>query len=78
MRALVIALLAMMHLAGVAWSGESVVSGDSDHDYLPSNLQREVLLHEFKLYIALISTPATYTTWSTSIANCFQQYNAQA
>lgn len=77
MRALVIALLAMMHLAGVAWSGESVVSGDSDHDYLPSNEQREVLLHRFS-YIALISTPQTYTTWSTSYnANCLQMYNAQ-
>ena len=77
MRDLVIALLAMMHLAGVAWSGESVVSGDSDHDYLPSNEQREVLLYRFS-YIALISTPQTYTTWSTSYnANCLQMYNAQ-
>ena len=77
MRDLVIALPAMMHLAGVAWSGESVVSGDSDHDYLPSNEQREVLLYRFS-YIALISTPQTYTTWSTSYnANCLQMYNAQ-
>ena len=77
MRALVIALLAMMHLAGVAWSGETIVSGDSDHEYLPSNGQQEVLLHRFS-YIAHISTPDTYLTWSTSYnTNCLQMYNAQ-
>jgi hypothetical protein len=76
MRALVIALLAMMHLAGVAWSGETIVSGDSDHDYLPRNEQQEVLLHRFS-YLASISNPATYIAWSTSYnANCLQMYNA--
>jgi hypothetical protein len=77
MRALVIALLAMIHLVWVAWSGETMVSGDSDHDYLPSNEQQEVLLHRFS-YRAQISNPQTYTTWSPFYnANCLQMYKAQ-
>lgn len=78
MRAFFVALLLAMNLAGVAWSGESVVSGDSDHDYLPSNEQREVLLYRFS-YLASIATPDTYNTWSgTSYnTNCLQMFKAQ-
>ena len=36
-----------LQLAGVAWSGESIISGDSDHEYLPRWNEREVLLHRF-------------------------------
>ena len=80
MRALVIALLAMMHLAGVAWSDESVVSGDSDHEYLPVLSEREVLLHEFT-WNSTSANPGSYLAWNSATtdfnSNCFQQYNAQ-
>jgi len=77
MRAFFVALLLAINLAGVAWSGETIVSGDSDHEYLPSNEQQEVLLHRFS-YIASIANPDTYLTWSTSYnTNCLQMYAAQ-
>lgn len=80
MRALLVALLIAMHLAGVAWSGETIVSGDSDHEYLPVWNEREVLLHQFS-YKPSQQYPATYLAWasaSTSFnSNCVQQYNAQ-
>ena len=80
MRALLVALLAVMHFAGVAWSSESIVSGDSDHEYLPIWNEREVLLHRFS-YNPTQVFPATYLAWATATAsfnsNCVQQYNAQ-
>ena len=59
MRALLVALLIAMHLAGVAWSGETIVSGDSDHEYLPVWSEREVLLHRFSYNPTQVS-PGTY------------------
>lgn len=74
MRALMIALLMVLQLAGVAWSGESIISGDADHDYLPTWNEREVLLHRFDWNPGL-TAPAAYSFWSTSFGTvCMGMY----
>ena len=74
MRALILALLL---LASPSYAGETVLSGDSDHTYLPVQSDREVLLHEFT-YQSFLGSPLTYTTWSSSWnTNCLQQYGGQ-
>ena len=80
MRAFLTALLLVMHLASEAWSGETVLSGDSDHSYLPVQEEREVLLHEFT-WLAAVAAPATYLAWpqfnAAYNANCHQQFDYQ-
>lgn len=80
MRALLLALLAVVHVSGVAWSGETIVSGDSDHTYMPVWSEREVLLHEFS-YNPTNTSPATWQAWATATSsfnsNCVQQYGHQ-
>lgn len=74
MRALMIALLMVLQLAGVAWSGESIISGDSDHEYLPIGSEREVLLHRFDWNPGL-SVGSAYTVWGTSFETaCMGMY----
>tara|TARA_S200002703_G_scaffold143522_2_gene136641 strand:+ start:142 stop:726 length:585 start_codon:yes stop_codon:yes gene_type:complete len=74
MRALILALLL---LASPSYAGETILSGDSDHTYLPVQSDREVLLHEFT-YLSDFAAPASYLTWGTSYnANCLQQYGYQ-
>ena len=74
MRALVIALLMVLQFASVAWSGESIISGDSDHEYLPTWNEREVLLHSFDWNPSTVS-PAAYAFWSTSFGSvCTEMY----
>ena len=74
MRALMIALLMVSQLAGVAWSGESIISGDSDHQYLPRWHEREVLLHRFD-WNPSTTSPAAYAFWGTSFGSvCTEMY----
>ena len=74
MRALMISLLMVLQLAGVAWSGESIISGDSDHEYLPTWNEREVLLHRFDWNPGTTS-PAAYSFWGTSFGSlCTEMY----
>ena len=81
MRALLIALLTVFHVAGVAWSGETVVSGDSDHEYLPQWSEREVLLHEFTWKPNTTPSPGTHTFWPSSGATwnslCMMMFDYQ-
>lgn len=75
MRALILALLL---LASPSYAGETILSGDSDHTYLPVQSDREVLLHEFTYLATSTSNPATYNTWAaTWNTNCIQQYGEQ-
>ena len=77
MRALLAVLLALFHFSGVSWAGETIVSGDSDHTYLPTNHEQEVLLQQFS-WRASISSPTTHATWAATFnANCHQQYDYQ-
>ena len=77
MRALLAVLLALFHVSGVSWAGETILSGDSDHTYLPTNHEQEVLLQQFS-WRASVSSPATYSAWAATFnANCHQQYDYQ-
>lgn len=76
MRALLLALVALFHVSAVSWAGETILSGDSDHTYLPTNHEQEVLLHRFSYDAS--NAAGTYLTWGASYnANCHQQYGYQ-
>ena len=78
-----LALVALFHFSGVSWARETIVSGESDHAYLPTDHQREVMLHRFS-FISDTSTylafGADYTTKhdGSSVVNCVQQHACQA
>lgn len=80
MRAL---LLALLCVSSVSFAGETIVSGDSDHTYMPVWSEREVLLHKFSYLPTTFPSPTTYLAWnvssSTYNANCIQQFgNSQS
>ena len=78
-----LALVALFHFSGVSWARETIVSGDSDHAYLPTDHEQEVMLHRFS-FISDTSTylafGADYTTKhdGSSVVNCVQQHACQA
>lgn len=74
MRALMIVLLALFQFAGVASSSETIISGDSDHEYLPRWNEREVMLYRFD-WNAGATAPAAYTVWSNTWGvACMEMY----
>lgn len=86
MRALVLALVALFHFSGVSWADETIVSGDSDHAYLPTDHQQEVMLHRFS-FKALAFGPATHGAFGTTYdskygglgaVNCVQMFGEQS
>jgi len=81
MRGLLIALIALLQFSSVAFASETIVSGDSDHSYLPMWNEREVLLHEFNYNTEPIPSVG-YLTWAGNgaafNANCLPQYGQQS
>jgi len=82
MRALLLALVALFHFSGVSWARETIVSGDSDHAYLPTDHQREVMLHRFSfrtdtsIYLAFGENYTTKYDQSAAV-HCVQQHAYQ-
>jgi hypothetical protein len=77
MRSLLLLFL-VLYSSTITYADENIITGETDHEYLPMWSEREVLLYEFS-YLTNVANPTSYLTWSTTWnTNCIQQYGHQA